>query len=174
MLCEDCKKNEACVHFTRLSPEGRMEKKLCMECAAKYGGIIPPPDTQENALGGLMEEIFQKTPKEAEVESAAGLSCPRCSMTYDDFAKNGQMGCSVCYETFSDQLLPLIARIHGSGSHLGKVPRRAGGDLGLSRALSLMKERLSVAVKSEEYEEAARLRDEIREMERRLSEVNAS
>jgi protein arginine kinase activator len=88
-------------------------------------------------------------------------------MTYSDFKKIGRLGCGQCYETFKAYLVPLFKRIHGSDIHMGKIP----GKKKTTRAprkvdVDELKRRLKRAVTLEEFEEAARLRDEIKKYER--------
>ena len=97
------------------------------------------------------------------------LTCPNCGMSYADFQQTGKIGCSVCYGTFRRQLEPLLRRIHGTSTHSGKIPRRSGGTLELKQEIKRLRGELKEKVAQEEYEEAARLRDEVRALEQKLS-----
>jgi protein arginine kinase activator len=87
-------------------------------------------------------------------------------MTYDDFRKVGRLGCAECYTTFRRSLASLLKRIHGSTHHLGKAPARLVKPPKAKMELADLKKRLERSIEMEEFEEAARLRDQIREMER--------
>jgi protein arginine kinase activator len=80
-------------------------------------------------------------------------------------AESGKAGCAQCYVTFPDLFNPLIRRIHGDASHNGKVPASAGTELRSRRALEQLRTAMNEAVKLQNYEEAAVLRDRIRELE---------
>ncbi len=169
MLCDDCHKNEATIHITQISPEGKIEKNLCEECAARYGDF-PQPDAKNFTVNDFLKGIFGKPPKaEPAVEPMSGLVCPNCGMTFEDFAHTGKIGCSVCYDTFREQLTPLLKRIHGASVHSGKIPRRTGGVLVDRREVDILKGRLQDAVKAEEYEKAAEYRDQIRALEKKIA-----
>ena len=169
MLCDDCHRNEACIHFTQISPEGKIDKNLCEECAARYQSFIPPADARNFTVNDFLKGLFGKSPEEKEDKASSGLVCPNCGMTYQDFAHTGKIGCSVCYDTFRTQLAPLLKRIHGSSTHSGKIPRRSGGVLVVRHEIALLKEQLADAVQSEAYEKAAEYRDKIRALEKQIA-----
>ena len=169
MLCDDCHRNEACIHITQISPEGKMDKNLCEECAARYQNFMPSPDSREFTVNDFLKGLFRQPPEQKEEKTEVGLVCPNCGMTFQDFAHTGKIGCSVCYNTVRAQLAPLLKRIHGSSTHSGKIPRRSGGVLVVRHEIALLKEQLAEAVQSEAYEKAAEYRDKIRELERKIA-----
>ena len=168
MLCDDCHKNEACIHVMQMGPDGKMDKNLCEACAAQYGNFMQEPEAGDYKVNDFLKGIFGKSPRE-ENAGAAGLVCSDCGMTYQDFVHSGKIGCSVCYTTFRKQLMPLLKRIHGSVSHSGKIPKRSGGALVVQHEIELLKDQLQAAVKAEEYEKAAEYRDRIRALEQKLA-----
>jgi protein arginine kinase activator len=89
-------------------------------------------------------------------------------MSYRDFARAGRLGCARCYEVFEDRLEPLLRRIHGSDTHVGKAPVGTGERARIRRELEDLRKQLSRAVSQEAYEEAARIRDKIKEFEAQL------
>ncbi|MCR5558824.1 MAG: UvrB/UvrC motif-containing protein [Schwartzia sp.] len=168
MLCDDCHKNEACIHITQISPEGKIDKNLCEKCASRYGNFMQDPESEDYTVNDFLKGIFSKSPRE-ESTVPQGLVCPNCGMTYQDFVHSGKIGCSVCYSTFRKQLIPFLKRIHGSVLHSGKIPKRSGGALVVQHEIDVLKEQLQMAVKSEEYEKAAEYRDRIRSLEQKLA-----
>ena len=84
------------------------------------------------------------------------------------FRPAGRLGCSRCYEVFEDRLEPLLRRIHGSDTHVGKAPAGTGERARIRRQLETLKRQLSKVVAEEAYEEAAELRDKIKEFEAKL------
>ena len=97
------------------------------------------------------------------------VKCPQCGQKYSHFAQTGKLGCEKCYETFEQHLEPLLKRVHGSQVHKGKYPKRAGGSIRLKRELENLKLHLQELVVKEEFEEAAKVRDQIREIEGNIS-----
>ena len=175
MLCDDCGHHEAVVHIVQIGPQGRVEKNLCEKCAAGYGELMPESQPRKNmSVDDFLRGMFRQPaeqgekPKEREGEPLV-LTCPNCGMSYEDFQQTGKIGCSVCYGTFRRQLEPLLRRIHGTSTHSGKIPRRSGGTLELKQEIKRLRAELQEKVAQEEYEEAAKLRDKVRAMERELS-----
>ena len=159
MLCDLCKKNEAIVHYAEIV-EGQMKKmNLCEPCAVDKGVGIHSSFSIGDLLAGLTENPSKaKDPFEQE-------TCPKCKMTYKDFKKKGRLGCSHCYETFQKALVPLLEAIHKNEQHAGKIPIKAQEDVDAMSKLQRLKEELAAAIRKEDFERAARLRDEIRRVE---------
>ena len=104
-------------------------------------------------------------PKSESVEVAAAVKCPFCALTYADFKKIGRLGCGECYNAFKKYLSPLLKRIHGSIQHTGKSPLKSAKLPKKKTDAQELRSRLAKAIESEDFEEAARLRDQIRKME---------
>ncbi|MGE5599047.1 MAG: UvrB/UvrC motif-containing protein [Bacteroidota bacterium] len=168
MLCEHCRERQANVHITQVVNDKRVELNLCEACykkeAGKFNFYAQPDISLPNLLAGFFQAI---QPKEAPAP-AAGEYCRSCGLSYRDFTKAGQLGCSECYAHFAGHLEPVLRRIHGHTAHIGKVPRRTGGIVRLRKELDGLRQRLQEAVRQEAYEEAARLRDEIHRRESEL------
>lgn len=90
-------------------------------------------------------------------------------MTYTQFTKIGRFGCDECYDQFAERLDPLFRRIHGTTDHAGKIPKRNGGLIHDKRQIESLKKHLKLLIEREEFEEAAKLRDQIRELEEKVS-----
>lgn len=160
MLCELCKQSQATVHLTEIVNEQMTELHLCEVCANQKGAQVESHFGLADLLSGLAE--FGK-PQEAE--EVAVKTCAGCGMTYDDFRKVGRLGCGECYTTFKRSLGTLLKRIHGSPIHLGKAPARIVKPAKAKSELAELKRKLEEAIASEAFEEAARLRDQMRRME---------
>jgi protein arginine kinase activator len=162
MLCDICGKNEATVHLTEMINDQTTELHLCEECAKEKGAQAE----QQFSLSDLLAGLLDFSVPEGTTVSDIKLKCPNCKLTYDDFKRIGRLGCSECYNTFRVALEPLLKSIHGSTHHIGKSPHKA---VKVSKAKSQVEElrlKLQRAIQAEEYEEAARLRDVIRELEK--------
>lgn len=156
--CERCQAR-ATVHITDMMPE-KTEMHLCDRCAEKEGIIVKQHHTT-NAI--LHEFIKQKT----GLGLGDGPTCPKCGLSFREFQNSGQLGCPYDYEAFRELLNPLIERAHEDATHhTGKTP---GGkpDKTVTRQTGLLRLRreLQKAIDAENYEQAARVRDEIKAIE---------
>jgi len=164
MICEKCKQRDATVHFKEIKNGIKSEKHLCEECAKGEQSIkvdfnIPfsVKDIFPSIMDVDMDNVFTKQSEEI---------CPNCKSTYNRFKNVGRLGCHVCYEAFREQLFPLIKRIQGATQHTGKVPKRAGASIRIKNEIGELKEKLNEAVTKEDFESAARIRDEIKRLEK--------
>lgn len=162
MKCQFCD-NPATVHLTNLSKgsKRKQEVHLCEGCARRHNLIPdqPTPHVDLKALLGLLAG-----PLAAGTPDPAALTCPACGLQYGEFRAEGRLGCPADYDAFRPVLEPLLERIHRAQTHAGKVPR-AVGRKALRAELKTLKKQMTAAVKAEQYEEAARLRDLIRRKE---------
>ncbi len=164
MLCEVCGKNEATVHLTEVIDGNVIEMHICEPCAQKKGEEMEKQFGLAELLSGLID-VSAAEPQEGK---PLKLRCSVCGMSYTDFKKIGRLGCAQCYTDFKKALLPLIRRIQGTGHHAGKRPSSVAGVTAPAREetrLKVLKASLQELVKREEFEEAARVRDQIKELE---------
>ena len=165
MLCDICGKNEATVHLTEIVNEQVTELHLCEECAQAKSMQMEQQFGLSDLLAGLVD--FDKP---IQAQEKFSVECQNCHLTYKDFKKIGRLGCSECYTYFRRYLNSLLKRIHGSQQHVGKAPAKLAQAPKLKRklpSLGELKEKLQKAILTEEFEEAARLRDAIRQLERK-------
>ena len=173
MLCDICGKNPATVHLTEIIDEQMNELHLCEECARTKSEAMEQQFGLSDLLAGMAD--FQKSPNKEEEMIA--IKCSRCGLSYADFKKIGRLGCGECYNVFRKYLAPLLKRIHGSNQHIGKNPLKgpAKPKPAISKVskkridLQELKEQLQNAIQQEAFEEAARLRDQIKEIETKSS-----
>lgn len=168
MLCQRCQKNQANTHVKNIVNGKLTEYSLCSQCAHELGydhlGLISQFNFSD-ILGSLFD---QKPLADAEVR------CKGCGASFSDITKSGKVGCMECYETFYDKLIPMIQRIHGTTVHKGKTPGRSAltvqdnkNEIKISDTSILEQKKLQLknAVSEQRFEDAAELRDEIKEME---------
>lgn len=169
MMCEECQKEPATVHVTRIVNDSKTELHLCSRCARDMGEVIStmePGFAFHNILAGLFD------PDSGVVTGAprrTATRCPGCGLSLADFRRLGKLGCSQCYVEFERELEPLLRRVHRSVQHTGKRPaavRDARHEL--RREIERLRAKLAEAVAQEAYEEAAKIRDEIRRLEAKL------
>ena len=108
---------------------------------------------------GAAEEIKAEAP---------GARCPACGFTQADFKKTGRLGCSACWTAFEPGLGSLLKAMHKGTRHVGKVPGKAAHTIAISEKIKELSEELQKAVRAEKYEDAAHIRDHIRELEGKL------
>ena len=169
MLCDDCKKNSACVHLTQIMNGEKVDKQLCEHCAQKYGELVFT-NSNNFSVNDFLHSLFSNnSPASQQQQSRV---CENCGMSYNDFTAGGKLGCSECYKCFDKKLVPLLRRIHGSAEHSGKVPKRSGGKIELRKKIKEIRKELEAHILAEEYEMAAKLRDEIRTIEAQIARNN--
>jgi protein arginine kinase activator len=174
--CQLCE-NEATVHEVMVKNGVRMERHLCEACAQKHGLASQP-------INELISKYIISGAAPTPVKPAGPQppeTCPGCELTFNQFKQSGLLGCPECYRTFEALLTPLIERAHsGTSQHVGKQPRRmlataAEGRLNpeaivgtaeeRARRLRAVRQQLDEAVQNEQYERAAKLRDELRRLQ---------
>jgi len=163
MVCDICGKNEATVHLTEIINNEVTKLHLCEECARAKASEMEEHFGLAELLGGLADFGTQ-----LESGEMTKLKCPNCGFTYMDFKKVGRLGCGECYDAFRKNLTPLLKRIHGSEQHYGKAPIKAQKVVKVRDDIQELKALLEKAIMMEEFEEAARLRDQIKELERKM------
>ena len=158
MKCQKCTK-AATLHITEVISDDQFEElHLCEECANKY--LYEPQN--KPAKGGEAALVEESD----EASSLNQKECPQCGIKFVEFRNSGRLGCPHDYQEFRDELLPLLENIHGDPPrHTGKVPRRLPQSKQMQSELTQLRKQLLQAVNKEAYEEAARLRDRIRQLE---------
>ncbi|WP_227764060.1 UvrB/UvrC motif-containing protein [Zhaonella formicivorans] len=168
MLCQECKKRPATVHITKIINNDKTQISLCEECASAYhqqlSSAFEPNFSINKFLAGLLNYDHGI---EAGAKTVRNV-CPQCGQSYAYFSQTGKLGCDRCYETFEESLVPLLRRVHGTQVHKGKVPKRTGGSIRLRKELQDLKSKLQELIRREEFEEAAKVRDRIRELEKQI------
>ncbi|KGP89761.1 hypothetical protein N780_09360 [Pontibacillus chungwhensis BH030062] len=175
MECQECHERPASLHFTQVVNGHKTEVYVCEKCAYDKGYMSQEQDSLSlhNLLSGLFNfDSFQlsdsKSPSASHREPQS-LKCGHCGLTYDEFKRVGKFGCANCYKTFDERLNPIFRRVHsGNTIHNGKVPKRKGGQLHVQREMDQKRSELQALIHQEEFEEAAKVRDQIRTLERQL------
>jgi protein arginine kinase activator len=164
--CSRCSK-PATLHITELKEGDVHALHLCEACAQDYLSNVEAGEPTEEP-----EDLFQQHLENSleSLEDVDQTSCPSCGITFKEFRNQGRLGCPQCYQSFENELLPLLENIHGDTQHTGKWPKRAPEASRKQYELIKLRNRLRTAVEAESYEEAAQLRDEIQHMEAAFSE----
>ena len=153
----DCE-NEATVHLTEMANDQMKKIDLCEKCAEEKGALDPKGFALADLLLGLgasseMELVSEK------------LECPNCGFSHTDFKKSGRLGCSACYATFAEPLEGVLKQMHKGTQHVGKAPKALRAQLDLSKQRDTLTGLLTKAIETEDYEKAAQLRDQLKDLE---------
>lgn len=166
--CLRCTK-QATLHITEVKGGKSLSLHLCETCAQDYLSTVE--------VGGIPDNIAAGAPalmppgEDDETGSASQAVCPHCGITYKQFRSQGRLGCPHDYEVFHDELLPLLESIHGETQHVGKCPPEVSSSSRMHYELIRLRNSLRDAVDNEQYEQAARLRDRIQELETEIGEA---
>ena len=169
MLCTICKEKPATVHLTQIVGDKMQKLDLCEDCA-KTKGINDP-----TSFGLADLDLVLGLGASQQLEQAAGgveLKCPRCGFTQADFKKSGRLGCPECYVTFAEGLANLLKTMHKGTRHTGKAPEALRATRENASLLKTLQAKLAKAIKDENYEQAAQLRDEIKQLAGRPTPKN--
>jgi protein arginine kinase activator len=169
MLCMICKQNEAKVHLTQIVGDKMQKVDLCEDCAKNKGVNDPAGFSLADLLLGLGASKEME-----ETNGGVELKCPTCGFTQADFKKSGRLGCSECYNTFAEPLHALLKSMHKGTRHAGKVPQNLQKSRDMMDKLRSLQKKLDKAVAAENFEEAAELRDEIKNVKEKLGQVPAA
>ena len=173
MLCEKCKQREAVTHIRQNINGVQSEMHLCENCAAEISGKF------ENEYGKIFSDfgfgidsmlgsIFGQDFVPENLLSDNSDRCPVCGTSLSAIRKTGNAGCSKCYEAFRAQFMPLISRIHGKTVHNGRIPASAEANLSVKSQIDELEKSLKNAIETQEFERAAKIRDELIELRKSL------
>jgi len=181
MKCSNCGKQEANFIYTESINGIKKEIRLCTDCANKLGFLdmqLSMPNLDfSNFFGEFLNEYDTLMPSIFS-DRVKVLKCNECGMDYEEFLNTGGFGCSNCYEVFQEKIEPLLKQLHGDTKYLGK---KSGNDFKKlevnkindevvedknSNKIDVLKEQLKQAIKVEDYEKAAKIRDEIKALEK--------
>lgn len=166
MICQICNQREATIHLTSIINGETEEKHICESCAnvqADYGFNLP------FSLNKLFTSLLGSFHEEENFNIEDELICEGCGLTYSELMEVGKFGCGQCYEVFEKDIRDLLKGIHGHSIHKGKIPTRIGSKALQKREVESLREKLNIAVSKEEFEEAAKLRDEINRIDEELN-----
>ena len=163
MVCNVCGQNEATIHLTEILNNQMVEIHLCETCAEQKGTGFKAHFDFNKLLASLGEFGAEFKP-----ERVSKVVCNGCGMSYEEFGRTGHLGCANCYQAFEKLLIPLIKRVQRDVRHHGKTPSKVPADMKQAIELRELQDRLKKSVQAETFEEAARIRDQIQQLETRL------
>jgi len=164
MLCEKCHQKPATVHMQQIVNGAKTEIHLCQDCSAQVDSPISM-DALFNGLLGSILSMAVDNKQSSHKPSVNYQPCPICGMTFENFKSSGRFGCVECYRVFSKELRTILKNVQASNKHEGKYPKKYGHDMFQKKEAERMRNLMQTAIKEENFEEAARLRDEIKIIE---------
>ena len=159
MKCQSCS-SPATVHLTDIVNGQKKELHLCQACAEQQQFI----KQEELNLPAILQALIGQHVGQL-TDELSRLTCPACGIKYMEFRAEGRLGCPHDYDVFRPGLEPLLKRIHRASRHIGKTPQRRCLSAATQAELVELRSQLRAAVDQEAYEEAAHLRDLIRQKE---------
>ncbi len=181
MKCENCGRNEANVKYTQIINGEKKQMFLCEECSQKLG-INDLHFNMPINFTSFLSDFFNDMNDISLMPTLgeeSNIKCRKCGLTWDDFLHTGKFGCSNCYNDFELRIDPILRSMQGATNHIGRLGEvRQGNDVKQNiddkiqkeenenvRKIEKLKNDLKQAIKEERYEDAAKIRDEIKKEE---------
>jgi protein arginine kinase activator len=176
MICDFCKSNEASIHLIKVTNNNVEKINLCMDCVKNYSFF----STEDffNDLTKILSKFFEIDIKISNKDDSGKLfesvsvndnkKCSFCNIDLNTIKSIGRVGCANCYNEFRDVLNPIVKTIHGSLEHKGKIPVKSSDDVKIEKEIRDLKYQLNEEVTVENFEVAAKLRDTIKKLQKKL------
>lgn len=171
MLCENCNERPASVILKQETPGGSIERNLCDQCAFNLQTFSVNPNQEPMSIQQFLSQWLTGEAIQPQArEKQAMPECQECGLTFHRFLEIGKFGCPVCYETFRERLPRVFGKLHnGSTVHRGKVPASFNEKMAIKKQIESLRASMQEAIQKEQFEQAAVLRDEIKEWKEKLS-----
>ncbi len=157
-VCDICKNNPANIHLTQIVQDEVTVQHLCEECAKEKGISIVIEDKQDPFPSVISNETIESVP---EIKQEEKVSCPQCSITFEEFKEKGRLGCASCYTAFKKEINSLLIQVHGDTEHRGKKYGVFQEPFQKDDDVSFLRQELENAIQNEKFELAAVIRDKI-------------
>lgn len=174
MKCDICKKNQAIIHLEEQSNSGTRTINLCLECATEKGLNLDSDDVN-NFLFSMLQNIFSELPRKSKRTQLNGfeqfeLSCPACGKTMQAISDSGRIGCEICLSEFQKIIDIVLFKTNKSLDYKGRLPEELQQKKDYKYKIRSLKLKLAKAVNTENYEEAAKIRDMIKHYQSRKTD----
>ncbi|WP_432353435.1 UvrB/UvrC motif-containing protein [Sporosarcina sp. A2] len=173
MLCENCQERPASVILMQESQNGPIERNLCEKCAFNLQTFSNNPNQEPMSIQQFLSQWLSgsESLQQQTREVKPMPECPECGLTFHRFLDIGKFGCPTCYETFRERLPRVFGKLHnGNSTHKGKIPASFNEKMTIKLKIEELRERMQETIQSEQFEQAAVLRDEIKEWKQKLIE----
>lgn len=169
MICEHCKQRHASVTITQVQNGTKLERHYCDVCASQFHPFHFDVQEEPISLQQLVSNWFgvpAKSQQQSE-QKKQSVTCPTCNFTYRHFLKVGKFGCPDCYDTFRKQLPRVLERLQADVKHVG-IQQQINDVAQIQQQIEAIKQQMQQAIADENFEEAAKLRDEARNLQSKL------
>lgn len=166
MKCNICGKENAVIHIQQISGTKEVNINMCEKCAMEKGLRFGSKEFNLNFKNLLAN--FNSIKKVLEATENSKI-CIECGVTFEELKKTGIAGCGACYTEFNKYISSFLKKTTKSCGHRGKHPFKIKILTKKQREVFALKKRLSKATISENFEEAAILRDKIRLVEKQIN-----
>lgn len=187
MKCQKCNQREATTHLTKVINGDRREYHLCSECAnesdefkAEFNSAFDTDFGFGSFFGSMLKDFGMPSMlgssllggnsggQSSRVIPALNSKCDQCGTTFEEFSRNGQIGCPNCYKAFGNRLSSPLKQFHGNTEHIGKIPSSHKTEIGINKRIKQLESELNQDVANQNFEHAAVLRDEIKKLREQL------
>ena len=173
MICEHCKQRHATVTVTQVQGGQTVERHYCEICASQFHpfhfDVKEEPVSLQQLISNWFNTSTQTAKQEEKVKQQKKITaCPSCGFTYRQFLSKGKFGCANCYDTFSEQLPNVLKRLQAGTKHIGHVEHQEQHLEQWIKKITDIREQMKAAISEERFEEAAKMRDEIRLLEQKV------
>ena len=169
VICMKCNKSFATVKLTRIV-NGRVEElNLCQSCAAEISPYQKKLAGAQANLDSILAGLLANE-KEKKRTTDIDITCRGCGLPFATYRESLFLGCADCYDSFGEHLLADLRKFHGSTRHQGKVPKRFQSRITMQRDIRQMRKQMEEAIKQDNFEVAAQLRDKIKSLENQAKE----
>jgi protein arginine kinase activator len=169
MLCQDCRQRVSTVIYTEVREGSKKVLHLCQACVEKRGipaPVLRDPLEVEALFKDLLQQLGEEEGAHGEMHQLDSQNCAVCGWSFQDFQESGMLGCPQCYTAFEEALKHLLKQLHGSDEHLGRKYELDADQIVSEEDEGFLKNALEEAVKREEFEQAAQIRDRLNQIQK--------
>lgn len=172
MLCQKCNKNEATIHMIKFINGEKSEVWLCEKCAKEFSEVsldIFKGKKIDNGFQDIISGLFESLDKTnsnntKKIDMKIDIVCKNCGMTASKLKTTLKVGCPHCYNNLVEPIKEILQKTQGSSIHVGKIPKIIKDECEKEDKIRLLEQEMEDYILIEDYENAALLRDKIKEL----------
>lgn len=169
MVCENCKAKQANITVTQVQNGQKMEHHYCEICASKFHPfqfeVQDEPISLQQFITNWFGTPLKSSTRDEKQKSASQVTCPHCKLSYLHFLKKGKVGCAMCYTAFRPYLPSILEKLQAGTSHISTTESEVDVNQQIEEQIQMLREQMKLAIEQERFEDAAKLRDEIKLLE---------
>ena len=166
MKCDGCQKREAALVLHMITNGQVATRSLCLDCAKKaHQEMAQAFSTMGMSMSGMDEMRGAAAEPKRENLRLPKMICASCRTAYEDINDETVFGCPKCYQAFHTQVIDYLSSIRGPEKQaINLEPQEKDFSFVMQGTETELKERLNEALRAENYEQAANLRDRLKEL----------